>query len=338
MLTCVYMGMYELGPQLATSAVGALFLSTGGRYGGGFQFNGNSSVTVPKDPCPQNTPATTGFSIAIWLFVNNLGNARIWERMYDNMDLNMNPNGGVWCRMHFTLGNYLDTSSYIIATSVWNHAGCCFNASTGVLQLFVNGLQRANITWTGAPIVGFQHSSFINFGLGNRPSSVSAPNQGFIGILDEVTIWARPLSAVEWACVAALSSTLLPFTGVGFSSINFVNITSFTQISFQGSASFSFTDTAASVVVSISTDAGLSFCTLLYNQNFSMLSQGNNPVCLFPAVSLIYRVQYLKQVSLASLSFLFSSADDVWPSVTPIGLNIAGPSYYSNEVLRRYLF
>ena len=58
-------------------------------------------------------------------------------------------------------------------------------------------------------------------------------------------------------------------------------------------------------------------------------------VCLFPAVSLIYKIQYLTgDVVLTGIDFYLATEDPVqWNSQTivPIGINLAGPTYYSNE-------
>ena len=86
--------------------------------------------------------------------------------------------------------------------------------------------------------------------------------------------------------------------------------------------------------IAVSTDRGIHFCTVSNNETLSMFSQGSTPTCLFPATSLIYRVQYHAMGTLPKLSFHFDyRSNHSWSAheIAPIGLNIEGPSYYTRE-------
>lgn len=91
----------------------------------------------------------------------------------------------------FDTGTYMSTN-YAWKQSpslfVWYHVGCSFDPSTKVLSLYVNGTKVSQSTFSGS-MSGFQHSSFVPIGLGNRP--FSNPNQGFIGTVDEFAMWER---------------------------------------------------------------------------------------------------------------------------------------------------
>lgn len=329
------------GPQDAQN-YGALYLTSGGRYtgGGAFEFDRTGYVSISKSPFPQNIVVTTGFSMALWLYPYSFDSCSLWERAYDNIDL-LWSSTGVNCRIRFNVGTYMSTTyawsgDDIPTLNSWLHAGCAWNADEMTLGVWVNGTLKSEVQWdTNVAITGFLHSSYVATSIGNRP--FSNPNKGFLGVLDEFAMWSRPLTAEDWTGMFEATIGLQPFRGVGFTSHRLDNISAFDGITM----TIPEESVGSAIVISISTDSGINFCVLENGVELSMISQEHDPVCLFPAVSLVYDVQYHGIAVLPSITFSFNHlqttylSDDLqnWSSdiIQPVGMNLAGLSYYSVE-------
>lgn len=92
------MGKTTNGGPVNAINYGAQYAPSGGKYKGGFTFDGTSYISIPNGPFEQSLPAVTGFSISIWIkpFSFCQDDCYIWERVYDNMDLFFNKNGVIY--------------------------------------------------------------------------------------------------------------------------------------------------------------------------------------------------------------------------------------------------
>ena len=95
---------------------------------------------------------------------------------------------------------YLSADGGSIPSGEWSHVAITFDATTGALRLYANGLQVASASRPGALL-----TSDANVVIGGE--AVGATFRPFPGLIDELTIYSRALSAQEVAGVAS--------TGIG---------------------------------------------------------------------------------------------------------------------------
>jgi len=81
-------------------------------------------------------------------------------------------------------------ASWAPSTGVWYHLVLTFNASTGALICYVNG--SSYVTNTNASVTSVQNNS-LNFSIGAHHTGT----RPFDGVIDEVGIWSRALSASD---------------------------------------------------------------------------------------------------------------------------------------------
>jgi hypothetical protein len=318
----------DVNGAVPATNVGAVFLQSGGRFGGAFEFDRTSYLYISNDPFERDAPSTSGYSVSLWMYAYSTSSARVLEREYDNIVVSYGP-GGVFCRSRSNaILDYVETPVFSpITLRQWYHVGCSWDASSGTLSLWVNGVFRTSIVRSDA-IGEFYHSGDVRLGVGNRP--FTNVDQGFEGRLDELVCWQRPLTASEWAGVASLSSALVPFVGVQFVSLPLRASEEFHGVFISTVMHRSSFSGSSGIAVDITTDDGLHWCELPVQTELSMISQGITPKCLFPAIRLKYRVRFLADVSIASLTFSFLYDPAPIPAF-PVGINIAAPSYYTSE-------
>jgi glucose/arabinose dehydrogenase/fibronectin type 3 domain-containing protein len=187
---------------------------TTGRFGGGLSFNGTAKVQVASAP---TLNLTTGMTLAAWIkpTANQNGWVTVIQKQTDAYLLNASngqgalfPGGGAT-----TSGGW----QYVSGTSanpvnVWTHLAVTYDTSS--VRLYVNGTQVAS----QAAIGTIQTTTSPLWIGGNSPYG-----EYFTGVLDEVRVYNRPLSAAEIqvirdnALVPPAPDTTLPSTPTGLS-------------------------------------------------------------------------------------------------------------------------
>jgi chitodextrinase len=161
---------------------------TTGKFGNALVFNGTSAkVTVPNAPSLQ---LTTGMTLEAWIFPTRAPTG--WRAIVDknvdgyyimaSTDNGNRPGvGGTW-----TDGNKNLFGPSVVPVNTWTHLAATFDGSA--TRLFVNGVQVASQAQT-APLK--TTTATLQIGADSYPSEF------FAGLIDEVRIYNRALSAAE---------------------------------------------------------------------------------------------------------------------------------------------
>jgi glucose/arabinose dehydrogenase len=161
-----------------------------GRFGNALSFNGSSSwVTVPDSP---SLDLTTGITLEAW--VNPIETASEWRTVifkqtvngmaYSLYAGNGGPNRPIG-QVHIG-GEQNAIGTAPVALNAWTHLASTYDGTA--LRLFVNGTQVASKPQTGSAAVS---TRVLRMG-GN-----SIWGERFRGLIDEVRIYSRALSASE---------------------------------------------------------------------------------------------------------------------------------------------
>lgn len=158
-------------------------------YGHGFSGGSNSYIDMGN---PANLQLSDSGGISIWLKPSSTANPTY---PFSKGDLATATNGyGIWCngtQVYAIIGNattqtYIDKTG-IYTASVWNHIVMTWNTSK--LYLYVNN----NVA--SIDIVGLALSTTYNLYIGR--DAVYGATYDYSGIIDEVGIWNRLLTAEE---------------------------------------------------------------------------------------------------------------------------------------------
>jgi len=163
--------------------------TTSGRYGGALSFSGTGRVTIADAASLRLTQAMT---LEAWVNPSTVNNS--WRDVVykadDNYYLmatstnNSRPAGGA------SFGNTAATTeaygTAALPTGVWTHLAVTYDGST--IRLFVNGTQVSTVAKTG---------SFTTSANPLQIGGNAIYGQFFQGLIDEVRVYNRPLSAGE---------------------------------------------------------------------------------------------------------------------------------------------
>lgn len=171
-----------------TGTISGATWTTSGKFGNALVFNGNSAVvTVPNTA---SLRLTTGMTLEAWVYPTSTptGWRSVIDKNLDGYYLMASTNvgnrpsvGGTWVG-----GNQNTVGPSTLAVNSWTHLAATFDGSTA--RLFVNGTQVAAQAQTTALVTT---SGTLQIG-GN-----SYPNEFFAGVIDEVRIYNRALTAAE---------------------------------------------------------------------------------------------------------------------------------------------
>jgi len=162
--------------------------STAGKFGNALVFNGTSSqVTIPDAP---SLRLTTAMTLEAWVFPTTAptGWRAIVDKNVDGYYLfastdngNRPAGGGTW-----TSGNQNTFGLSPIPVNAWTHLATTFDGAT--VRLFVNGVQVASQAQTAALA---PTTATLQIG------ADAYPTEHFAGMIDEVRVYNRALSAAE---------------------------------------------------------------------------------------------------------------------------------------------
>jgi hypothetical protein len=177
-----------------------------GKVGQAFRFNGSdSALRVPSSPS-LNLSAAPGLTIEAWVNPNDLSarplvewntgagdNAAVGVSLWISSVAQPVPGGLVANLRQTNLTDHvLASGSDLLTTSEFQHVAMTYDRVQGVLTLFRNGAEVAR-----QPVGTFRTATTADVYLGSRPGTTNT----FKGLLDEVSIYSRALSAQEIASI-----------------------------------------------------------------------------------------------------------------------------------------
>jgi hypothetical protein len=182
---------------------GAAATTAAGRFGRAGSFPGGAGcVAVPDRAALRPDDALT---ISLWMNPNAVGREAlgvIAKRVSFLEDsayaLYVDERGALGVDVD-TEDNRFSTGAGVIANGRWTHVAIVYGG--GIVTAYVNGSPAAQSADSARELTPFRSPLWI----GCLP--LGAPAQGFSGLLDEVAVWHRALSAGE---VTALASATAP--------------------------------------------------------------------------------------------------------------------------------
>ena len=187
-----------VGTNSAVNVGGISF--TNGRVGSGFQFNGTSYLRVPASPATQVGASPYGFTVELWVKPDDVSGSHTLVEWYGN--------GSPWA-VHFWIsgwnagagnlgaaipesnGTYhsLVSAPGKLVAGVWQHVALTYDRTTGQATVYLNATNIAT-----ANFGRYAANTLTDFQLGARPSETCCY---FRGVMDEVSLYTRALSAAE---------------------------------------------------------------------------------------------------------------------------------------------
>ena len=170
-----------------------------GKVGRAFSFNGaNSYLTVPASPS-LDVGAGDGLTITAWINPNKFHGVAMPIVEWDS------PSAGslsLWVESSLQLsGGFFDTSgnghawhtaNNLISTSSFQYVAMTYDKNSGTAVLYINGVAAASQNFGSVtPQTTYPVS------IGRRTASIGGNGDTFGGLIDELAIYNRALSAAE---------------------------------------------------------------------------------------------------------------------------------------------
>jgi hypothetical protein len=160
---------------------------TTGRFGNGLAFNGvDSSVAVPSSDWLN---LTTGMTLEAWVYPTAGGGWRtvMLKETADGHTFALYSDGNSGPGAHVqAAGDVISESTAPLPLQAWTHLAATYNGTS--LQLYTNGVLTTTMAVTGVPVTST---------LPLRIGSNAIWGEHFAGVIDEVRIYYRALSAAE---------------------------------------------------------------------------------------------------------------------------------------------
>src|SRR5262245_16386437 len=167
-----------------------------GVVGRAFSFAGNPNrVFVPDSPRFQ---FTNSFSIAAWVYPK-AASWHILERTsfaarYAAYSLGMDNAGKLLFKIHDHAANAGESVAAPNEYNTWQHLTATLDGESGAMRLYIGGKVVAEKTTSVRPAGPLDPNLQPGIGIGNTPNIGGFP---FIGLIDEVLLYSRALSAEE---------------------------------------------------------------------------------------------------------------------------------------------
>ena len=181
----------------------------GGEVGQSFSFNGSSAdVRVPAS-ASLNVGLADGFTIETWINPADITQRRQvveWNNGTFGVtfvvgDSSGGGPGSLFISVKDTSYNdhIISTAGGLLFSNIWQHVAATYVRSNGSTVLYINGVQRAQAT-----LGVFTPRTIGDLYVGVRPSE--GVSGRFVGLMDEVSLYNRTLSAAEIQAIYNASS------------------------------------------------------------------------------------------------------------------------------------
>jgi len=191
-----------------------------GRFGNGLSFDGRNDYVDVGDPASGvlDFDASQSFSYGAWInpgVLDATGRRFISKRNGTGssnvgFDLGVNAAQGLLAEMaDGTTERTTSSLSIPLTVNQWSHAMVVVDRAAGQMRVYLDGVEKANLSLTG--LGSLASATALNLGRATGDSTRS-----FLGVLDEVRIYRRALSAGEiQALVNPPAPVFLPPTQAG---------------------------------------------------------------------------------------------------------------------------
>jgi len=161
--------------------------------GSALSFDGSNDVVTLGNPSALQI--TGAMTLSAWVNIDTFNNGRIIAKQGGSTDRgwSLNVESGSYAAMQISDSSnvIIYANSATLSTGVWVHLVGVYEPGSAV-RIYVNGSQSGSDT-TGIP--ASQRNSSQNVNVGRRPDSAS--NTWFDGLIDDVRVYNRALSAAE---------------------------------------------------------------------------------------------------------------------------------------------
>ncbi|MDD2763158.1 MAG: chitobiase/beta-hexosaminidase C-terminal domain-containing protein [Opitutaceae bacterium] len=171
-----------------------------GKVSQGFVFNGTSSFArTPAHADFDIGASATGFTIEFWVKRDAVADGRVFQWYNASNQERVQgffADGGNNYRVFLPMtgdggtGGYVTTNSGTITAGVWHHLAMTFEAATRIARLYVDGRLASPETVFGTGVPDTRPSGYLYLGSGFN-------DYRFKGVVDEFTLYNRPLSLAE---------------------------------------------------------------------------------------------------------------------------------------------
>jgi hypothetical protein len=187
------------------TAVGTATTTSDGRFGRAGLFDGAGSVAVSDAP---SIHPTTALTMAAWIFPTGLGvgaQGIIAKRTSYNVDSAYSMYIDTDRKLWVDIDSFNDrfSSSTVLANGSWYHVAVVFDGGLSAEQrvrVYVNGVLDITSSESSSTIPAY--TSALSVGL------LPGGGDGFVGTIDEVSVWTRALEPAEIAALAAATGPL----------------------------------------------------------------------------------------------------------------------------------
>ncbi|MFC1806006.1 LamG-like jellyroll fold domain-containing protein [Planctomycetota bacterium] len=172
-----------------------------GKFGGAVHFDGiDDHVRIPLSAAQS---PTTGLTVEGWFLVDqepNVDGANNWRWMFNKggwatpFDCILEQNRSLMFSLKVNGQHKRWNSGHVLPMDEWAHAAWTYDAETGLMKVYLNGVERSHFIGITGPLDTNGSDLFLSW-----PSGTATPNGNgaFPGWMDEFAIYSHALSSQE---------------------------------------------------------------------------------------------------------------------------------------------
>jgi hypothetical protein len=190
---------------------GGTWQTSGGHIAGALHLNAFDVVNCGAG-ASLNTPSVT---VAFWMKPDSLGNVIPVDKLPATGSVGyavkLRDTGTIWFRVGAEGGPALDVygGSNIYTNGVWTHVACSFDAATGNMRMYINGVVEAH-----------QPTYAVTLNASNTTFRMGSTVEQYAGLLDDVRVYDHALTSNDVVTVmtgGGSSSEVIRFVPAGMS-------------------------------------------------------------------------------------------------------------------------